>query len=287
MSSRIKQLKSLGFDINSIKGKGYRLCQPVSLLDADAIRLGIDSHGLLGQVSTINVTAQTESTNNDAKQAIYNDSRWQLHCTEYQWSGRGRRGRQWQSTVASNVMMTLARKSHYPASLLYNVSLVVGVAIARVLKRLGVEPTLKWPNDVYVAGKKICGILCEIQGNPLDDAILIIGVGVNVNSVPDLADVPVSCLRDFGIDETRSELITLIAVGVIDLIGEVERSGSDSILSEWAGLDMLFGRQISVLKGSDTLYGVAKGIDSKGELIVELDSEEWITLNGGEVSIRW
>ncbi|MCW8354416.1 HTH domain-containing protein [Marinomonas pontica] len=142
---KLKKLESIGLVVHSVKGRGYRLPSPVELLSADEL----EAHGLPDSVS-LQLAFETESTNGDAKQYISQGLPLPVMISvERQTQGKGRRGRQWESGVAKNLTFSFAWRFENGPAVVEGLSLAVGVAVARVLKKVGIpNPGLKWPNDV-------------------------------------------------------------------------------------------------------------------------------------------
>lgn len=288
ISSWVSQLESMGLLFNKVKGRGYRLLSPVQLLDRDIILTALSSE-VKSKLSVIDLTVGTESTNKSAMLASYGSGEWKLFSSEYQNSGRGRRGRDWLSPPCTNLLFSLGNKDLFDTDTIYLSSLIVGVALAEELRKCtGQHVMLKWPNDVYIGQKKLAGILCELLGSPLDEATLVIGVGINVFSFPRGTELPATSLFNegvLGID--RNVLLARLAQNIIRTLTEAKANGVADVLARWSKLDLLKGRRVAVVKGENATHGKANGIDRQGQLSVILDNGEINFFNGGEVSVRW
>ena len=236
----------------------------------------------------------TGSTNDDARALLEDDAddarRPRVVLAEAQAAGRGRRGRGWQSPVASNLYMTQIEPLQGGPETARGLSLAVGVAVAEALDRVhGIDVALKWPNDLLVEGRKLGGILVElamVRGR----CHALIGVGVNVR-------VPAYVAR--AIDQPWIDLATLgaeapvrneTAAGVISavrIMAEAFRAdGFDAHMrARWQARDPFFGRTVVVGSPQGTVTGVARGIDEAGELLVDTPDGRR-ALGAGEVSIR-
>ena len=288
ISAWVGKLVELGIDINVIKGRGYRLVSEVDLIDRHRVVALLDEK-TRGRVSHVDIKGETASTNDDALAAVFSSQAWHVYATELQSKGKGRRGRIWQSPFAQNLMFSVARKAHFSTEALYSASLIAGVAVAKALKQYsGLSVGLKWPNDVYVNDQKLAGILCEMQGNPQDEPLLVIGIGINVNFFPNNLDYSACSLKSLGV--ARRDRTALLASVIDHLVDEFSRDSTEhvaQVLELWRGFDILKDRHIAITKGENVTYGVAQGVDSKGQLIVLNDDGQSETLNGGEVSVRW
>lgn len=287
IASWISDLEAFGLTIHRVKGKGYRLIDNLQLIDKRQLELAIPDQ-ILKKMSVIDVFMETDSTNKTALESDFNDDRWKLFLAEYQHSGRGRRGRQWRSPIGTNLLFTLAKKSSWAPQVLYGASIITGIAIAKSLEQYSNEPIkIKWPNDIYIKDSKVAGILCEMQGNPADEAILVIGVGVNVFSCPELEEKRTTALsKQFNKELSRHNVLAGLTSEIIHTF-EMALENIDSIFNLWTQYDYLLGKDINIHKGEEIISGVANGIDDKGQLQVILDTGTESQFNGGEVSVRW
>ncbi|RBO79778.1 biotin--[acetyl-CoA-carboxylase] ligase [Marinomonas aquiplantarum] len=284
---KLKKLESIGVRVHSVKGRGYRLPSPLELLSEQALR----EQGVPQQVS-IALDFETESTNGDAKAYIAQGGQLPaLFSVERQTNGRGRRGRQWESGVAKNLTFSFVWRFENGPSVVEGLSLAAGVAVARVLKKIGIpNPGLKWPNDAQIDGQKVCGILLEMVADQ-DVCDVIIGIGLNVEMEESfmanvdqpwtdlVSRLPQRPSRNVILAELSKEL-----VGVCELFED--GNGMKHFQSHWQAYDVLYNQSINVMSVSQQRQGVAKGIDEKGALLMEEESGELVTLHGGEVSVR-
>lgn len=185
---------------------------------------------------------------------------------ERQTAGRGRRGSDWFSGEGSGIAVTLILRPTMSRPLWSRLSLVAGLAVAKVLERRHLIAEIKWPNDVLVAGKKVCGILVEAEG----DAV-VIGLGLNVGSMalPESLTAAATSLSEVsGEDFSREEvLVELIA----ELVGLSQRSGLEfgQVLVLIRERCWLSGKMISYQVAGKSHTGLCRGIDDGGELLVE------------------
>ncbi|NLQ18645.1 biotin--[acetyl-CoA-carboxylase] ligase [Marinomonas sp. M1K-6] len=283
---KLKKLESIGVTVHSVKGRGYRLPSPLELLSKQALR---DS-GLPEEVN-LRLAFETESTNGDAKLYIAQGQPLPaLILTERQTQGKGRRGRQWESGVAKNIACSFVWRFDNGPSVVEGLSLAVGVAVARVLKKVGVpNPGLKWPNDVQVDGRKICGILLEMVADQ-DVCHVVIGIGLNVEMDEGFmthVDQPwtdlVSRLKS---RPSRNIILAELGKELIEVCRLFEEGhGMKHFQHQWQAYDVLFNQSVTVSTISQQRHGVARGIDQKGALLLEEDGE-LVALHGGEISVR-
>ena len=162
----------LGLSIHKVRGRGYQLAAPLTLLDPAAIKQLAPSCDW-----SVLVFDSIDSTNAEALRAIeHGQSAPFLVLAERQTAGRGRRGRKWVSPFAENIYYSLVLRIEGGMRQLEGLSLVVGLAVMQTLRELGVSAAgLKWPNDVLVGQKKIAGILLELVGDPADVCHVVLG----------------------------------------------------------------------------------------------------------------
>ncbi|MGR0280342.1 biotin--[acetyl-CoA-carboxylase] ligase [Marinomonas dokdonensis] len=283
---QLKKLETMGLVIHSVKGRGYRLPAPLELLSSSTL----EQYGLPETVA-LQLKFDTESTNNDAKQYIaMNRPLPVLLATERQTQGKGRRGRQWEGGLAKNLMMSFVWRFESGPSVIEGLSLAVGVAVARVLKKVGVpNPGLKWPNDVQVDGKKLCGILLEMVADQ-DVCHVIIGIGMNVemdDKTMAQVDQPWTDLTSrLPQRPSRNQILAELTQELVVVCQAFETGhGMKLYQSQWQAHDVLYNQNITVTSVHQTRHGVARGIDEKGALLMEEDGEI-VALHGGEISVR-
>src|SRR5205085_2075288 len=178
LSDALKQAPTLGIEVFSVRGKGYRLAEPIEFLDAAAIgaRLRADDPRL-----SLEVVDEIDSTSTRLLElAAAGAPSGTCLAAEWQNSGRGRRGRAWISSVGGSLTFSLLWRFERGAGHLGGLSLACGAAVARALAECGVEHVqVKWPNDVVIAFRKLAGVLVETSGEMQGPSAAVIGVGVN------------------------------------------------------------------------------------------------------------
>lgn len=281
---KLKKLELLGINLHSVKGRGYRLPHKIELLDQALL----DSAGLNVPIT---IRFETKSTNDDVKKLITSGANLPIAiATEIQNQGKGRRGRQWQGGVAKNIMMSFGWRFENGISVVEGLSLAVGAAVARVLKRNGVESVgLKWPNDVQVEGKKICGVLLEMVADQ-DICDVIIGVGLNISmSEQDMVDIDqpwTDVVQQSSIEVSRNQILAELVCELEQVCKTFDRGdGLAAYLTEWMQQDVLKNQAVKMMSGTREELGIARGIDAKGALLFEQDGVVK-ALYGGEVSVR-
>nr|WP_176426179.1 biotin--[acetyl-CoA-carboxylase] ligase [Chromobacterium sp. ASV5] len=276
--------QELGLTVFSVRGQGYKLAQPFSWLDVATAREALDEAA--AEVFTLAVAERTDSTNT---QLMARASNGGLHglvlATELQTAGRGRLGRRWQVRLGSGLTFSLLWRFERGMAQLAGLSLAVGVALARALRGLGAPVTLKWPNDVLLAGNKLAGILIELSGDALGPAAVVIGIGLNVND-PGPVDQPAASLADAGVALDRSRLLALLLNELRLVLAEFDRGGFAPLRQEWESLSAFQDCPVRLsFSRGEPVEGVMRGVADNGALLVET-VVGLQTFHAGEVSLR-
>lgn len=288
ISHWMESLTSYGLDVSKVRGKGYRLNPCPVLIDRTRLVEGLKIAGS-DRFNVIDVTLESASTNSEALTGLYSDESWNVYVAEYQSSGRGRRGKQWISPLGNSLLFSLAKRSEWSLPTIYLSSLVVGMSISTLLHEMlpNHSVQLKWPNDIYVDGRKLAGILCELQGSPSSESLLVVGVGLNILTSPNDTEVPTTNLLELmRKSPDRTEILRTICLRIMSEIANLEQTGPTKSLDRWHEFDYLFGKEVVIRQGANTYNGMANGIDEQGQLIVVLSTGETKMFNGGEVSVR-
>uniref|UniRef100_A0A486XRB2 Bifunctional ligase/repressor BirA n=1 Tax=Rheinheimera sp. BAL341 TaxID=1708203 RepID=A0A486XRB2_9GAMM len=287
VANHIKQLEQLGLEIFKVKGRGYRLAEPVTLLDAQKINQ-------LRKTGCPEVLVQhiTDSTNSQLTQKVQDglatDPGYCL-VAEAQTAGRGRRGRSWYSPFAASLYFSMYWRLEQGIQGAMGLSLVVSIAIARMLKQhYHIDAKLKWPNDVYVEGKKLCGVLIELSGQAHAACDVIIGIGINIR-LPKQASVSIDqqytdlmSVTERVID--RNRLVVQLQQQLMLLLNEFSANGFGAFVAEFNQYNLHQSHKIT-LSGGVNVCGVCLGVDKQGALLVETLSGVQAYF-GGELSLR-
>lgn len=206
--------------------------------------------------------------------------------TEVQTAGRGRMGRSWTSPPGNLLFSVVFRPDLHTLPLL---NLLAGVATVRALRKVtGLEPRLKWPNDVLLAGKKVAGILVEsvVAGEGVCYAVLGIGINVSLDasSFQELAGNTTSVNEAAGRSVPREDLLRQLLQDLDALYLTAAQGGSP--LAEWRGLLETLGRRVTVKWREDVFAGQAEDVDETGNLLLRLNSGELVTLTAGDVTLQ-
>ena len=262
--------QAAGISIHRVHGRGYRLAAPVDWLDAQRIAAQTAGSGLT--IEIVNCCASTNATLLERADAGFASGH--VLVAELQTSGRGRLGRQWQSGFANALTFSVLWRFAKGAAGLAGLSLAVGVAIARVLRREGVEAQLKWPNDVTWRGSKLAGVLIEVRGEALGPCVTVIGVGLNVRldgAHRRRIDQPAVDLVEAGAPPlSRNDRLAKLLVELATTLRAFAADGFDGLRNEWSRYSAHHDRRVRLsLPDGRQIEGVAKGVDGEGRLLVE------------------
>lgn len=286
----VRSLEAMGIDIFAVRGKGYRLANPMELLDRERIlaEMEAESRRLLGDLE---ILPEVDSTNGYLAARVRKGLRDGHACfAEYQSAGKGRRGRDWVSPFGASIYLSVLRRFGALPDGPQGLSLVVGVAVASALASLGVTDVgLKWPNDLVWRGRKLGGILLELAGEPGGPWQVIVGVGLNVNLQPGsmaLIDQPCVDLRTVaGRNPGRNSVAGRI---LHCLLLELERfagQGFAPFRALWENLDVTCNRPVVIQELHRETRGFARGVDESGALLLSVDGEVRKILSG-DLSLR-
>lgn len=287
-------VRELGIPVESLPRTGYRLPRAIDLLDAHAIESALRAEGI--PIESFHLPLSTSSTNQflvDSEAPAPGAMR--VCTTELQSAGRGRRGRSWTAPFGSGICLSVSWQFSDPPPDFPALGLVVGVAVARCLTKLGfVDVQLKWPNDLVWQHRKLGGILIEMRGEAAGPAKVVIGVGLNVRMPAaarlELANqhaVMVTDLHEIapGQVPSRNELIIALLREFADVLPLFAQRGLAPFREEWQRYDAIANSPVKVFMQTATVLGEARGISANGSLLVAVDGrlQEFVS---GEVSVR-
>lgn len=303
----VEQLKKDGYDIEAVKNRGYLLKEEGApgVFGYTEIRSRIKTKWA-GQ--TLYYFDETDSTNIQVKRlAEENAPEGTIVIADKQTAGRGRRGRAWESPAGANLYFSLLLRPRIAPDKASMVTLVMALSVAQGIrkimeapespvaetKRMGLERKIgiKWPNDIVIDGRKVCGILTEMSLSLEMDSIqyVVSGVGINVHrqAFAETLQGHATALEEFGHTISRSELLNAILEQFETYYEKFLAEGSLApIREEYNAILVNRDQEVRVLDPKGEFDGIARGIRDTGELIVELPSGEQKEIYAGEVSVR-
>ncbi len=295
---RLQKLEILGLDIESIKGTGYRVAGGFELLEAQLIKSQLTEMAA-AELADLEVFKSIDSTNKYAREkAEQAPASGSVVLAEQQSAGRGRRGKTWVSPFAANIYLSIVWDFEQGAQALEGLSLAVGVAVKRALNAQGVNGVqLKWPNDIYVEGQKLGGILLEMIGDPAGQCSVIVGVGINV-AMPETQGSDIdqewtdirSQLQKYPDGEnqrpSRNKLAASLISEIVMLLRDFQAQGFSMYRDEWQAADAFFGQEAVISTPKQSITGIVKGVDQNGALRLQRENGKIETFIGGELSLR-
>ncbi|KFK92548.1 MULTISPECIES: bifunctional biotin--[acetyl-CoA-carboxylase] ligase/biotin operon repressor BirA [unclassified Serratia (in: enterobacteria)] len=282
INKHIQTIREWGLDVFTVPGKGYSLPAAMNLLDAERILSMLED-------KRVTVLPVVDSTNQYLLDRVADLESGDACVAEYQQAGRGRRGRQWISPFGANLYLSMFWRLEQGPAAAMGLSLVIGIVMAEVLQRLGAEQVrVKWPNDLYLNDRKLAGILVELTGKTGDAAQLVLGAGINMamrETHANKIDQRWVNLQETGINIDRNELAATLLNELRQSLQQFEIEGLSSFISRWRQLDNFIDRPVKLLIGEQQIFGIARGIDQQGALLLEQEGviKPFI---GGEISLR-
>lgn len=274
----IEDLRKDGFEVEAVRRKGYRIVQTPDTVTADDIRLGLQTK-VLGQ--HIHYEETVDSTQTVAKK-LANDfaEEGTIVVAESQSTGKGRLGRKWESPKNTGVWMSVILRPKIPITKAPQLTLITAVAVVQAIKEAtGITANIKWPNDVLVKGKKIAGILTELQAEADQISSIIIGVGINVNQEnkdfpEELHPIATSIALESNQQLKRVELIRIFLAQLEKLYFLYLDEGFQPIKRMWESYANSIGKRITARTLTGEITGKALGITDDGVLQLLDDTDE-------------
>lgn len=286
IAKHMNTLSTMGLDIYSVTGKGYKLSTPLNLLNKEKISNYLDEDDALIEVHSI-----IDSTNDYMLRRLPTQLNQGHVClAEFQSAGRGRRGRQWISPFGSQIYLSMYWYLEQGLSAAMGLSLVSALAVSDAIKlQCGVQVELKWPNDIYLGGVKLAGILIDLEGQALEPSHSVIGIGLNLNMPKKSAEAIDQLWTDLKSHSVKSfdrnELCAQIISSLWKRLKQHSEHGLAPMVDEWHKFDIYLNKPVKLLTGERVTSGICRGINNQGALLLEVDSQVK-PIYGGEVSLR-
>ncbi|MBI3574261.1 MAG: bifunctional biotin--[acetyl-CoA-carboxylase] ligase/biotin operon repressor BirA [Gammaproteobacteria bacterium] len=287
----IRRLTQSGLDVHRVTGRGYKLDAPLTLLNRSRIlkHLGTAAADFRDR---LHVLDETDSTNRHLAELIAPAKTLNgMAClAEAQSGGRGRPGRAWVATPYHNLMFSMAWQFPGGPGLVSGLSLAAGLAVLQALEEYGVDGAgLKWPNDVLWDGRKLAGLLADVQGESAGPTQVILGVGVNGyigREDAERIDQPWVDLREIlGETADRNRLAALVMRHLRSMFQAFSEKGFAPFREAWSSRHIYHGRRVRLIQGEREFLGTVEGIDENGGLIVQLGKGRQV-FHSGEISMR-
>lgn len=285
----MKQLEKDGYMIEAISNKGYRLQKNDGMMSGIEISRYMDTK-VFGKNLVFH--KETGSTNLDAKKLAEEGApEGTLVVADQQNAGRGRRGRVWVSPAGESIYMTVLLRPECEPGKVSSVTLVMALAVMEAVRELTDEECgIKWPNDVVMNKKKVCGILTEMSMDMDAVHYVVIGTGINVNQngfEAEISQTATSLALEIGSIQNRNQLVARIMYFFEqNYTIYKETYDMEGLVDKYNHFLINRGKEVKVLDPKGEYEGVALGIDNKGQLLVKKRDGEVVEVYAGEVSVR-
>lgn len=285
----IKSLKDMGYNIESASKKGYKLVMSPDILTYNEIKEYLDTDFVGRNIYHFD---ELDSTNSYAKSVAEQlEGEGHVIITEKQINGRGRLGRQWISQNNKGIWMSIILK---PKIDIYDVSKITQVAAASVNKainNLDIHSLIKWPNDIIINNKKVCGILTEMNSEINIINYIIVGIGINVNHddgdfSEEIKDIATSLKIQTHNKIKRNELVAKILNYFEEYYKEFVQGNFGVTLNMCRENSYVLHKYINIIRNGSITVAKAIDINDNGELVVEYNDGNVDTVLSGEVSVR-
>ena len=236
----------------------------------------------------------TDSTNRRAREAALQGAPEGLVViADFQSQGRGRMGRGWSSPAGVNLYLSILLRPPLPPERVSQITLLAGVSCARAIRRAtGLDARLKWPNDIFISGKKAAGILAEMEGENSRRRFVILGVGINVNweaeSLPaELRETATSLRAEAGREFDRAALVhEMLEELEADYVLFRQEGFSEKMREEWNRLSLVNGKRATLTFLDHKISGEIQGLDPDGALVFIDPEGNTRRFMAGDVSLR-
>lgn len=283
----INTLRDSGYEIESVTNRGYKLISRPDVLTTEEIASGLNTRFLASHIYCYN---EIDSTNEEAKrQALHGAPNGSLFITEQQSGGKGRLGRSWVSSAGTGLWFSVLLRPDSIPEQITSLTLVAGLAVCEAVRACTDCPAMiKWPNDVVVGSKKICGILTEMAAEIDRVNHVVVGIGINVNnpSFPEELQTKATSLQiESGHSVSRKELLQE-TLRQFEALLEIQKSGSNVLLSQYKERCVSLNRQVGFTRDKKAMTGKAVDISPEGELVVRCDDGALFSVYSGEVTVQ-
>jgi BirA family transcriptional regulator, biotin operon repressor / biotin---[acetyl-CoA-carboxylase] ligase len=274
----ISELRKSGYSIEAVQKRGYRLLTSPDLVTAEEVSL-YTGEGTFGKKVTYKTSVKStqEIAHTLAREGAVEGS---IVIADEQTGGRGRLGRAWQSPSGTGIWMSLILRPEIPLQKAPQLTLLIAVAASRAIEKVtGLEAAIKWPNDLLIKGKKVAGILTELQAEADSIHSVIVGIGMNVNQEKkhfseEISEIATSLAIEGGKNYKRAEIAGAVLQEIENLYRSYLDKGFAVIKLLWEARAYSLGKRITARSVTGSITGYAKGITDEGVLLLEDDNGE-------------
>lgn len=284
----INSLRNEGYIINSVTNKGYRLAGCPDILDEAVISSDLNT-SVAG--TKIIIMKSVDSTNEEVKRlAALGEKSGLILASAQQTAGKGRLGRAWKSNPDSGIYFTLLIRPELPPSDISSITLAAGYAVCLAIRDyMGCDAKIKWPNDIIIGNKKVCGILTEMAAQSDRIDFVAIGIGINVNDTEfpeEIKNKATSLFLETGKKTDRNDFFRHVIKSLDNVISSFLVSIAFEDVQKFKTICATIGKQVSCRRGNKDIEGVAVDITTSGELVVKESKGDTVIINSGEVTVQ-
>ncbi len=284
----VNLLKQEGYNIDSVRNKGYCLLHQNDIISEQGIK-----KYLKNDIFDIEVYKTIDSTNVKLKQIAVNCKEGKVIVALHQTAGKGRMGRSFFSPADSGIYLSLLVRPNFLAEQSLYLTTVAAVAVAQAIEKVcGIKADIKWVNDIYCAGKKVCGILTEASFNLENQTIdyAVVGIGINLFTPKDgfpeeLKNIATSVLQDKNnVLDIKCKLIAEVLQGFFDYYKEIPNK---TFFAQYKARSFIIGKEVDIIQSEKIINAKVIDIDDECRLLVKYKGDENIhKISSGEVSIK-
>ena len=281
-------LKEEGYEIESLPRKGYRILSSPDILTLEEIEDKLQTK-YIGR--NLYYFDSISSTNLKAKEIALDEPEGTVVVSEEQTQGIGRLGRSWISPKGKGIWLSIILKPEVEPMDVSKIALVGAAAVNKALEDMGIKAGIKWPNDLVVNGKKVCGILTEMSCELNMVNYVVMGIGINVNldkkHIPEDLQEKATSLKEATNKEINRKILLANLLNHFEVLYKGFKEGDISATLEICRKNsVLLGEEVRIIKGKQTRIGKALDINSEGELVVQFEDNLVENIFSGEVSLR-
>ena len=282
---RISKLKELGFEIESVTKKGYKLLSYPDILNKELIEIGMKSD-FIGH--SVEVLESVDSTNDYAKKKAKELVDGSVIISLEQVKGKGRRGRSFHSGKGDGIYLSIILKPGFEPAKAPFITSIAGAALVNTFNKFNIQTKVKWPNDVLINCKKVAGILTEMSADMEFIEYIVLGVGINVSGLEfpnELKNIATS-LKLEGYDVKKLSIIWQFIYEFELLYNLYLNENTSEVVNILRNNSSVIGKQINVHYMNEIESAIAVDINNQGALIIKTQEGEVKELSSGEISIR-
>lgn len=286
----IASLRKEGFNIKAGIKSGYMLdCIPDRLLPK-LIQQSLKSEQVGKRIEHYE---SIDSTNAAAKAlALKGAPDGTVVVAEHQTEGKGRLKRSWIAPAGENILFSVIFYPKISTDLVFRLTMLASIAAVKTIRRIcKVDAQIKWPNDVYINEKKVCGVLTEFSADFDSVHYAVVGMGLNVNfkisKIREIGNIATSLMDECGEKISRLSVFTTLLEELDLLYNSFVKTGAEGLEKEWNTYSMVLNREVKIISGKDEKCGIAKGINKYGHLILLNENGQNEEIVCGDLSLRF